>query len=80
MERLIPDEAATLALGAALARVCAPGTVVYLVGELGAGKTTLVRGWLCGLGYRGTVKAPPIPWSSPMRSRDCASIIAISIA
>lgn len=58
MERLISDEAATLALGAALARACAPGTVVYLVGELGAGKTTLVRGWLRGLGYRGTVKSP----------------------
>ena len=53
-----PDEAATLALGAALASCLEPGTIVFLEGDLGAGKTTLARGLLRGLGYEGRVKSP----------------------
>jgi tRNA threonylcarbamoyladenosine biosynthesis protein TsaE len=52
------DEAATLTLGARLAAALRPGLVVYLSGELGVGKTTLVRGCLRALGYRGQVKSP----------------------
>ena len=51
-------EDATIALGHALAACLEPGLVVYLRGELGAGKTTLVRGVLRGLGYPGRVKSP----------------------
>ena len=54
----LPDEAATRALGARLARVLEPGLSVYLRGDLGSGKTTLVRGLLRGLGYAGRVKSP----------------------
>ena len=56
--RSLPAEADTLALGRALATCITPGMVIYLVGELGAGKTTLARGLLRGLGYEGRVKSP----------------------
>ena len=54
----LPDETATLALGAALAPLVVPGLVVTLSGELGAGKTTLARGLLRALGHAGSVKSP----------------------
>ena len=54
----LPDEAATLALGTALSQALAPGLVIWLEGDLGSGKTTLVRGVLRGLGYAGNVKSP----------------------
>jgi len=52
------DEAAMMALGARLARRLEGGQIVALSGDLGAGKTTLVRGMLRGLGYPGRVKSP----------------------
>ncbi|MFF2863484.1 tRNA (adenosine(37)-N6)-threonylcarbamoyltransferase complex ATPase subunit type 1 TsaE [Streptomyces rubiginosohelvolus] len=45
-------------LGRRLARVLAPGDLVMLTGELGAGKTTLTRGLGEGLGVRGAVTSP----------------------
>ena len=48
----------TLALGARLARVLSVGDIVGLSGELGTGKTTLVRGLMRGLGYEGEVRSP----------------------
>ena len=54
----LPDEAATIALGTRLAECLVPGAAVYLDGELGAGKTTLVRACLRALGYAGRVKSP----------------------
>jgi tRNA threonylcarbamoyladenosine biosynthesis protein TsaE len=54
----LPDEAATMALGARLAVALQGGLAIWLQGNLGAGKTTLVRGLLRGLGYEGKVKSP----------------------
>jgi len=54
----LSDEAATLAAGRAFAKQLNAGMVVYMHGDLGAGKTTFVRGVLQGLGYEGKVKSP----------------------
>jgi tRNA threonylcarbamoyladenosine biosynthesis protein TsaE len=56
--RLLDDGEATRALGAELARSLAPGAVLLLVGELGAGKTTLVQGLTAALGVREAVTSP----------------------
>ena len=51
----------TAAFGAALAKLLRPGDVIALFGALGAGKTTLARGILFGLGHRGDVASPTFP-------------------
>ncbi len=63
----MPDAAATARLGAALAAGIAPGHVLHLSGELGSGKTTLVRGLLRALGVQGPVKSPTFAWVEPYR-------------
>jgi tRNA threonylcarbamoyladenosine biosynthesis protein TsaE len=63
----LPDEAATARLGAALSAALAPGRVLHLSGELGSGKTTLVRGLLRALGVQGPVKSPTFTWVEPYR-------------
>lgn len=67
LSKTLPDEMATLASGESMGRMLgrlSPGQLVLhvnLVGDLGAGKTTLVRGVLRGLGYSGRVKSPTYP-------------------
>ena len=58
MKLAIPDEARTIELGELLGRSLKAGDLVLLYGELGAGKTTLVRGMAKSVGYRGRVSSP----------------------
>jgi tRNA threonylcarbamoyladenosine biosynthesis protein TsaE len=54
----LADADATERVGAGLARALGGGMVVTLHGDLGAGKTTVVRGALRALGWTGPVKSP----------------------
>ena len=54
----LPDHASTERIGRGLAPVIEPGMRIYLKGELGTGKTTLVRALLRALGVTGPVKSP----------------------
>lgn len=58
MQFTIKTALAMRKLGAVLANSCVPGAIIYLQGPLGAGKTTLVRGFLKKLGFKGHVKSP----------------------
>jgi tRNA threonylcarbamoyladenosine biosynthesis protein TsaE len=57
----LPDASATGSLGQALAQSLRVGDVIALFGDLGAGKTTLARGLLRGLGFEGDVASPTFP-------------------
>lgn len=57
-ELQLADEAATAQLGAALSAAVPGPALIFLSGDLGAGKTTLVRAWLRGLGYAGPARSP----------------------
>ena len=54
----LSDADATARAGAMLARCVQPGMVITLDGDLGAGKTTLVRGLLRAAGVAGPIKSP----------------------
>ena len=66
----IESDEAMQALGARLASVCQSHGVIYLQGELGTGKTTLVRGLLRGLGHEGAVKSPTFTLVEPYTVND----------
>ena len=54
----VPDGESMEALGARVAACTHGGEAIYLHGDLGAGKTTLVRGFMHALGHVGAVKSP----------------------
>ena len=58
MSIFLEDEKATIALGEALAKYCPSGLNIYLYGDLGAGKTTLVRGLIQSFLPHAKVKSP----------------------
>ena len=66
----LDDEAATLAAGATLAGLIRSGDIVALSGDLGAGKTTFVRGLLRALGHAGEVPSPSFAIVQPYEDLD----------
>jgi len=61
----LPDEIATERFGRRLGQLLAGRGMVFLEGELGAGKTTLSRGILRGMGHKGAVKSPTFTLVEP---------------
>jgi tRNA threonylcarbamoyladenosine biosynthesis protein TsaE len=69
LQEILCDEAATERFGAELLPLLQQkfpaGAVIFLHGDLGAGKTTFVRGILRGLGFLGAVKSPTYTLMEP---------------
>ena len=70
-ERIVTTQEAgeTRALGARLAAVARPGDLLCLVGDLGAGKTQLAKGFAAGLGVTDTVSSPTFVLMSEYEGR-----------
>ena len=58
MQKYLNSAEETEAFGAELFKIMPSKSLIFLQGDLGAGKTTLVRGFLRAAGYNGAVKSP----------------------
>jgi len=68
---VIKTEQEMMAFGENLAkRLAGKSCLIYLQGDLGAGKTCLVRGFLKGMGHHGTVKSPTYTLVEPYELND----------
>lgn len=67
---LLKGEASQVGFGRELGSVTGPRALIFLDGDLGAGKTTLVRGFLEGRGYTGRVKSPTYTLIEPYELAD----------
>ena len=75
----LPDVDATEALGNALARTQPTRAIVYLHGDLGAGKSTLARAWLRALGVTGAIRSPTYTLVEHYPLRDGAKALHLDL-
>ena len=66
----LENEDATVSMGKVIAQSLSPGMTIFLHGDLGAGKTTISRGIIQGLGHEGRVKSPTYTLVEPYELAD----------
>lgn len=79
IQTFLADEAATVDVGGKIGAALIAGNVVFLEGELGAGKTTFTRGVLRARGHTGAVKSPTYTLCEPYELDDTHLVCHIDL-